>query len=69
MNKFTFFSRSIPDFDTLESVVKPQLPRVVEIKGQVSSDDMFAMMERQLTEGHYENVTFESVGMSKTNCY
>lgn len=69
MNKFTFFSRSIPDFDTLESVVKPKLSRVVEIKGQVSSDDMFAMMERQLTEGHYENVTFESVGMSKTTCY
>lgn len=69
MNKFTFFSRSIPDFDTPKSVVKPQLPPVVEIKGQVSSGDMFAMMERQFAAGHYENVTFESVGMSQTTCY
>lgn len=38
---------------------------VVEVTGTFSSDDMFAILERNLSQGHFENVSFESVGLSR----
>lgn len=46
--------------ETLESMLVTE-PPVVEIKGHMSSDDMFAMMERQLAAGHED---YESQYMS-----
>lgn len=40
-------------------------PRIVEIVGRCSSEDVFLYAETQLALGRYEGITFEAAGMAR----
>lgn len=63
MSKFSSFQLYTKQTDSTSTA------RVFEVEGQVSLDDMFAVLERRAQEGVIEHVTFESVGMTAEEIY
>lgn len=63
MNKFLSLQLYTGQMDSTST------DRVFEVEGQVSLDDMFALLERRAQEGVIEHVTFESVGMTTEEVY